>query len=70
VNICREVSKSITGKFWILQLICVPISPTLVNGEFYELDGKSNKMVYIPRGFAHGFSLEDSIFSYKMYCRI
>jgi dTDP-4-dehydrorhamnose 3,5-epimerase-like enzyme len=22
------------------------------------LDGKSNKMVYIPEGFAHGFSLE------------
>jgi dTDP-4-dehydrorhamnose 3,5-epimerase len=30
------------------------------------LDGKSNKMVYIPEGFAHGFlALEDSIFSYK-----
>jgi dTDP-4-dehydrorhamnose 3,5-epimerase len=30
------------------------------------LDAKTNKMVYIPTGFAHGFlALEDSIFSYK-----
>jgi dTDP-4-dehydrorhamnose 3,5-epimerase len=37
----------------------------LVNGEFYELDGKSNKMVYIPEGFAHGFSFRRQHFSYK-----
>jgi dTDP-4-dehydrorhamnose 3,5-epimerase len=48
----------------ILQLISALI-PNFGKWEFYELDGKSNKMVYIPEGFAHGFSLEDSIFSYK-----
>ncbi len=41
-------------------------SPTFGQWEFFELDGESNTMVYIPEGFAHGFlALEDSIFSYK-----
>jgi len=41
-------------------------SPTF--GEFYRcvLDGASHRMLYIPEGFAHGFSaLEDSYFFYK-----
>ena len=43
-----------------------PESHTFGKWEFYDLDAKTNKMVYIPTGFAHGFlALEDSIFSYK-----
>lgn len=43
-----------------------PDSQTFGKYEFFELDGESNTMVYIPEGFAHGFlALEDSIFSYK-----
>lgn len=41
-------------------------SPTF--GEVYStiLDGKRNNLMYVPAGFAHGFSvLEDSIFAYK-----
>jgi dTDP-4-dehydrorhamnose 3,5-epimerase len=41
-------------------------SETFGHWEFYELNGQTGNMVYIPEGFAHGFlALEDSIFSYK-----
>ena len=41
-------------------------SPTFGKWEFFDLNGRENKMVYIPEGFAHGFlALEDSVFSYK-----
>lgn len=41
---------------------------SLTFGNVYslELDAKLHNMLYIPRGFAHGFSvLEDAVFSYK-----
>jgi dTDP-4-dehydrorhamnose 3,5-epimerase len=61
-----KLVRVITGKVLDIAVDIRPDSPTFGEWEFYELDGKSNKMVYIPGGFAHGFlALEDSIFSYK-----
>ncbi len=43
-----------------------PNSPTFGKWESFLLTEENRKMVYLPAGFAHGFStLEDAIFSYK-----
>jgi dTDP-4-dehydrorhamnose 3,5-epimerase len=43
-----------------------PESPTFGKYESFLLTEENKKMVYLPEGFAHGFStLEDAIFSYK-----
>ncbi|MFS0491506.1 dTDP-4-dehydrorhamnose 3,5-epimerase [Leadbetterella byssophila] len=43
-----------------------PESPTFGQYESFLLTEDNKKMVYLPEGFAHGFStLEDAIFSYK-----
>ncbi|WP_367915734.1 dTDP-4-dehydrorhamnose 3,5-epimerase [Leadbetterella sp. DM7] len=43
-----------------------PGSPTFGRHESFLLTEKNRKMVYLPPGFAHGFStLEDAVFSYK-----
>ena len=43
-----------------------PNSPTYGKWESFLLTAENQKMVYLPPGFAHGFStLEDAIFSYK-----
>ncbi len=43
-----------------------PDSPTFGQHESFLLTGENQKMVYLPAGFAHGFStLEDAVFSYK-----
>ena len=43
-----------------------PGSPTFGQHESFLLTEKNHKMVYLPPGFAHGFSaLEDTVFSYK-----
>jgi dTDP-4-dehydrorhamnose 3,5-epimerase len=61
-----KLARVIVGK--VLD-VCVDIrknSPTF--GKFHAviLDAKLQNMLYIPKGFAHGFSvLEDAIFSYK-----
>ena len=61
-----KLVRVVTGRVLDVAVDIRPDSPTLGKWEFFELDGKSNKMVYIPVGFAHGFlALEDSIFSYK-----
>lgn len=61
-----KLVRVVTGRVLDIAVDIRPDSPTFGKWEFYELDGKSNKMVYIPEGFAHGFlALEDSIFSYK-----
>ncbi|HSI78968.1 MAG TPA: dTDP-4-dehydrorhamnose 3,5-epimerase [Lunatimonas sp.] len=49
--------------------VCVDIrkgSPTFGKYHAVVLDAKHQNMLYIPEGFAHGFSvLEDAIFAYK-----
>jgi dTDP-4-dehydrorhamnose 3,5-epimerase len=43
-----------------------PDSPTYGQYASFLLTAENKKMVYLPEGFAHGFStLEDAIFSYK-----
>ncbi len=43
-----------------------PGSPTFGRYESFFLTEENRKMVYLPTGFAHGFStLEDAVFSYK-----
>lgn len=43
-----------------------PDSPTFGRYESFLLTEENRKMVYLPAGFAHGFStLEDAVFSYK-----
>ena len=42
-------------------------SPTYGNYMMQELDDKHKRIMWIPKGFAHGFvALEDSLFSYKV----
>lgn len=43
-----------------------PGSPTFGRYESFLLTEENRKMIYLPAGFAHGFStLEDAVFSYK-----
>lgn len=61
-----KLVRVINGRVLDVAVDLRPESSTFGKWEFYDLDGKTNKMVYIPTGFAHGFlALEDSIFSYK-----
>lgn len=61
-----KLVRVISGRVVDVAVDMRPKSPTFGKWEFYDLDAKTNKMVYIPTGFAHGFlALEDSIFSYK-----
>lgn len=61
-----KLVRVISGKVLDVAVDIRPESPTFGKYEFFELDAISNRMVYIPVGFAHGFlALEDSIFSYK-----
>jgi len=61
-----KLVRVITGKVLDVAVDIRPESPSFGKWEFFELDATTNKMIYIPEGFAHGFlALEDSIFSYK-----
>ncbi|AEI51005.1 dTDP-4-dehydrorhamnose 3,5-epimerase [Runella slithyformis] len=61
-----KLVRVIKGRVLDIAVDIRPDSPTFGKYEFFELDGETNTMVYIPEGFAHGFvALEDSIFSYK-----
>ena len=65
-----KLVRVINGRVLDVAVDMRPESPTFGKWEIYDLDAKSNKMVYIPKGFAHGFlALENSIFSYKCTAR-
>lgn len=61
-----KLARVIVGK--VLD-VCVDIrkgSPTFGKFHAVVLDAKLQNMLYIPKGFAHGFSVwEDAVFSYK-----
>jgi len=61
-----KLARVITGK--VLD-VCVDLrkgSPTFGRHHSLLLDGVQHNMLYMPGGFAHGFSvLEDAVFSYK-----
>jgi dTDP-4-dehydrorhamnose 3,5-epimerase len=61
-----KLVRVISGRVLDIAVDLRPESETFGKYEFFDLDGVTNKMVYIPEGFAHGFlALEDSIFAYK-----
>lgn len=61
-----KLVRVIKGRVLDIAVDIRPDSRTFGRYEFFDLDGETNTMVYIPEGFAHGFlALEDSIFSYK-----
>ncbi|MES2732395.1 MAG: dTDP-4-dehydrorhamnose 3,5-epimerase [Bacteroidota bacterium] len=61
-----KLVRVITGKVLDVAVDMRPDSATFGQHETFILDDLSNKLLYIPEGFAHGFlALEDSILSYK-----
>jgi dTDP-4-dehydrorhamnose 3,5-epimerase len=62
-----KLVKVISGK--VLDVIVDLRQGSKTFGKVYtkELDGETHHMLYVPEGFAHGFSvLEDAIFQYKV----
>src|SRR5690554_1674327 len=61
-----KLARVILGKVWD---VCVDLrkdSPTFGKYHGVMLDSVRHNMLYIPKGFAHGFAvLEDAVFSYK-----
>jgi len=61
-----KLVRVVTGKAVDVVVDIRPNSPTFGQWESFVLDSELSNLVYIPEGFAHGFSvLEDCIFSYK-----
>lgn len=61
-----KLVRVVSGKALDIAVDIRPGSPTFGKWEAFLLDPDLNNMVYIPEGFAHGFSaLEDCVFSYK-----
>jgi len=61
-----KLVRVISGKVLDVVLDLRLNSPTFGNVYSVVLDTKLHNVLYIPRGFAHGFSvLEDAVFSYK-----
>ena len=61
-----KLVKVISGKVLDVAVDCRPHSATFGKHISIILDADRQNMVYIPVGFAHGFSvLEDAVFSYK-----
>ena len=61
-----KLVRVIMGKAIDVAVDLRPGSPTLGKHEKFLLDSKTQNMVYIPAGFAHGFlALEQCLFTYK-----
>ncbi len=61
-----KLVRVISGKVLYVVVDIRKNSPTFGQHEKFELDAKTNNMVYVPPGFLHGFAtLEDAVFSYK-----
>jgi dTDP-4-dehydrorhamnose 3,5-epimerase len=61
-----KLVRVITGKVLDVAVDLRKGSPTFGSHFSTVLDGETNNLLYIPQGFAHGFSvLEDAIFTYK-----
>jgi dTDP-4-dehydrorhamnose 3,5-epimerase len=61
-----KLVRALNGK--VLDVVVDIRSESKTYGKYLmiELSSEKNNMIYIPKGFAHGFvALEDSIFSYK-----
>jgi dTDP-4-dehydrorhamnose 3,5-epimerase len=61
-----KLVRVITGKAIDIAVDIRPESPTFGKWESFLLDSEKCNMVYVPEGFAHGFTaVEDCVFSYK-----
>lgn len=61
-----KLVRVVSGRALDIAVDIRPNSPTFGKWESFVLDPDKNNMVYVPEGFAHGFTaLEDCIFSYK-----
>ncbi|HEY1055148.1 MAG TPA: dTDP-4-dehydrorhamnose 3,5-epimerase, partial [Emticicia sp.] len=61
-----KLVRVIMGKALDVAVDLRPGSPTYGKHEKFLLDAKTQNMVYIPAGFAHGFlALEQCLFTYK-----
>jgi dTDP-4-dehydrorhamnose 3,5-epimerase len=60
--------RAVAGRVYDVAVDLRKSSPTFGQWFGLELDGDSKKQLFIPRGFAHGFSVlsETAIFSYKI----
>ncbi len=51
-----KLLRAVEGRIWDLAVDLRPDSPTFLRWLAVELDDQSNRMFYIPPGFAHGFA--------------
>lgn len=62
-----KLIRVISGKVWDIAVDLRPESPTHGQWTGIELSGQNNRQLFIPRGFAHGFSVleNDTVLAYK-----
>lgn len=62
-----KLIRVISGKVWDVAVDLRPESPTYLQWVGVELSGYNNRQLFIPRGFAHGFSVLENgtVLAYK-----
>jgi len=62
-----KLIRVISGKVWDVAVDLRPESPTYLQWIGVELSDHNNRQLFIPRGFAHGFSVleNDTVLAYK-----